>query len=117
MKFKVDENLPIQCVDQLREGGHDALSVKDQGLSGATDPRIAEVCTEEGRVLVTLDLDFADIRTYPPSASAGIIIFRLGSYDALTLRRFVGRVMALLPHESPAGRLWVVEEDKVRIRE
>ena len=117
MKFKVDENLPIQCVDQLREGGHDALSVNEQGLSGAADPRIAEVCTAEGRVLVSLDVDFADIRTYPPSAGAGIIVFRLGSHDALTLRRFIGHVLALLPHESPAGRLWVVEEDKVRIRE
>jgi len=77
MKFKVAENLPIQCVDQLPEGGQDALSVNEQGLSGAADPRIAEVCTAEGRVLVSLDLDFADIRTYPPSAGAGIIILVL----------------------------------------
>ena len=101
MRFKVDENLPVQCVDQMREGGHDEQSVHDQGLSVAADPRIAEVCAEEGRVLVSLDLDFADIRTYPPSGSAGII----------------DRVLVLLPDESPAGRLWVVEEDKLRIRE
>lgn len=117
MRFKVDENLPVQCVNQFREAGHDALSVHDQGLSGATDPRIAEVCAGEGRVLVSLDLDFADIRTYPPSGSAGIIVFRLRSQDAATLRLIVDRVLALLPDESPAGRLWVVEEDKVRIRE
>ncbi len=73
MKFKVDENLPIQCVDQLREGGHDALSVNEQGLSGAADPRIAEVCTAEGRVLVSLDLDFADFApTRHPRARASL---------------------------------------------
>ena len=117
MRFKVDEYLPAQCVDQVRDTGHAALSVHDQGLSGAPDPRVAEVCTAEERVLVSLDLDFADIRTYPPSESAGIIVFRLRSQDAVTLRRVVDRLLVLLPDESPAGRLWVVEEDKVRIRE
>lgn len=93
------------------------MSVQDQGLVGAADPRIAEVCAREGRVLVSLDLDFADIRTYPPSGSAGIIVFRLRSQDAATLCSIVDRVLALLSAESPAGRLWLVEEDKVRIRE
>jgi hypothetical protein len=64
-----------------------------------------------------LDLDFADIRTYPPSEGAGTIVFRLGSQDVVTLRRVVDRVLLLLSKESPVGRLWIVEEDKVRIRE
>lgn len=117
MKFKVDENLPVQCVHLLRDAGHDAVSVSDQGLTGAPDPRIAKVCTDEHRVLVSLDLDFADIRTYPPSESAGIVVFRLRSQDARTLRQVVTRLLSLLPDESPVGRLWVVEEDKVRVRE
>lgn len=117
MRFKVDENLPAQCVDQLRCAGHDAVSIQDQGLTGAADPRVVEVCTAEGRVLVSLDLDFADIGTYPPSESAGIIVFRLARQDRATLGRVLGRVLALLPDESPVGRLWVVEEDKVRIRD
>lgn len=117
MRFKVDENLPAQCVVQLCEAGYDALSVHDQGLTGAGDSRIAEVCAQEGRVLVSLDLDFADIRTYPPSETAGIVVFRLRSQDAARLRHVVGRLLTLLREESPIGRLWVVEEDKVRIRE
>ncbi len=91
MRFKVDENLPAQCVGQLRQAGHDALLVHDQGLTGAPDPRIAAVCADERRVLVSLDLDFADIRTYPRSESAGIVVFRLRSQDATTLHQVVGR--------------------------
>jgi len=33
----------------------------EQALGGAVDPRIIEVCRLEGRALVTLDLDFANI--------------------------------------------------------
>lgn len=117
MRFKVDENLPLECVVLLREAGHDAVSVQDQGLGGAQDPQVAQICAEEKRVLVSLDLDFADIRTYPPSESSGIVVFRLRSQDAATLRRLVSRLLELIPRESPAGKLWIVEEDKVRVRE
>lgn len=117
MRFKVDENLPVQCVDLLRAAGHDALSVPDQGLAGAPDPQVAHACKDEQRVLVSLDLDFADIRTYPPSESGGIIVFRLRSQDAATLCQVFDRLLAILPKESPVGKLWIVEEGKVRVRE
>jgi hypothetical protein len=40
MKFKIDENLPVEAVFILRRAEHDALTVFDQGLSGEGDPRI-----------------------------------------------------------------------------
>ena len=67
MNFKVDENLPSDVVSTLRDAGHDADSVLEQNLGGATDIVLSRVCREDGRTLVTLDVDFADIRTYPPS--------------------------------------------------
>lgn len=117
MKFKVDENRPVDCVHMLREAGHDALSVMDQSLVGTPDSQLAEICSLEDRVLVSLDLDFADIRTYPPSESAGLVVFRLRSQDARSLTHVVGKLIRLLTHESPKGKLWIVEEDKVRVRE
>lgn len=44
MKFKVDENLPIEVVRMLEDNGHDALTVLEQNLGGALDSRIAQVC-------------------------------------------------------------------------
>ena len=37
MKFKFDENLPTDLGEILRKDGHDAHSVHDEALSGATD--------------------------------------------------------------------------------
>ena len=77
MKFKIDENLPVEVADQLQQANYDALTVYDQDLVGAIDENIADVCLAEGRVLVTLDLDFADIRAYPPEKYPGTILMRL----------------------------------------
>ena len=74
MKFKIDENLPVEIAALLRDAGYEATSIVDQGLGGSADPDIAAVCRHEDRVLVTLDMDFADIRTYQHS---GLIVLRL----------------------------------------
>lgn len=76
-KFKVDENLPRGVVELLAAAGHDAMSVQNQRLGGRPDSEIANACREEERALVTLDLDFADIRAFPPSDFGGIIVLRL----------------------------------------
>ena len=44
MKFKVDENLPVEVAQLLRETGHDVITVLEQGLGGAKDQAVAEIC-------------------------------------------------------------------------
>jgi hypothetical protein len=77
---------------------------------------VADVCRAEGRAVLTLDLDFADIRVYPPSDYAGIIVLRPSVQTITNIRRLVGQVIALLPTEPLAGHLWIVDEGQVRIR-
>jgi predicted nuclease of predicted toxin-antitoxin system len=79
VRFKLDENLPPDASTLLSNSGHDALTIWDQGLQGRPDAQIAEVCQEEQRTLITLDLDFADIRAYPPNQYSRLIVMRLTS--------------------------------------
>lgn len=81
MKFKLDENLPVEAADLLWKAGHDAVTVVEQHLGGSADSDIAAVCQQEGRVLITLDRDFADIRAYPPGSFCGLIVLRLKRQD------------------------------------
>ena len=37
MRVKLDENLPLQLKGLFAESGHDAATVLDEGLGGATD--------------------------------------------------------------------------------
>ena len=116
MKFKSDENMPVEAADDLRQAGHDAVTVADQHLAGQPDVRIADVCRAEGRAVVTLDLDFSDIRVYPPSDYAGIIVLRPSVQTITNTRRLVGQVIAMLPNEPLSGQLWIVDEGQIRIR-
>ena len=79
MRLKLDENLPVELADMFREAGHDAVTVLDQGLMGARDSDLASICRREGRMIVTFDTEFADIRTYSPGAYPGLVVFRLDS--------------------------------------
>lgn len=116
MKFKVDENLPVEVADLLREAGHDALTILEQEMGGTSDIEIAAVCRAEQRVIVTLDIGFGDIRAYPPAEHNGIIVLRLKQQDKLSiLRVFLGVVQSLA--ERPVQQhLWIVDERQIRIR-
>ena len=73
MRAKLDENLPVQAAELLRGAGWTCDTVHDEGLGGADDQAVGAACQAEGRVLFTLDLDFADIRAYPPDQYVGKI--------------------------------------------
>lgn len=76
VRFKLDENLPTEMADLFNGAGHEAVTVLDEQLGGASDPDLANVCVQEGRAIVTLDGGFSDIRTYRPGAYPGIVVFR-----------------------------------------
>lgn len=115
MKFKVDENLPVEVVVLLENSGHNAVTVLGQNLEGEPDARIAEVCQEEKRTLVTLDTDFCDIRTYSPDEYFGLIVLRLKRQDKPHVLSVMGRLINILLKEPLERRLWIVEEGRVRI--
>jgi len=117
MKFKIDENLPVELVQVLHASGHDAITVLQQAMKGANDPNLMETCRAEERVLVTLDLDFANIHAYPPHSTPGVIALRVSRQDKPCVMKVFDRVVPLLEKETLKGRLWIVEESRVRIRE
>lgn len=116
MKFKLDENLPGIAASVFRENGFDAVTVRDEGLTGCTDDHLISVCSEEKRALVILDLDFSDIRRYEPSSFKGIIILRTGKQSRDYIISILKSIFHLLKTEDITGRLVIVEDDRIRIR-
>ncbi|MEA1950012.1 MAG: DUF5615 family PIN-like protein [Planctomycetota bacterium] len=117
LKFKVDENLPIEAAELLAGAEYDALTVHDQHMVGESDAKLSRVCRREGRAIVTLDLDFADIRAYPPSDYAGIIVLRPARLNKPHVLSVLGRLLPILKSEPLSGKLWIVDETSVRMRD
>ena len=116
MRALIDENMPVEAAALLEQAGWQTATVYDEGLAGADDGRIAAACSAEDRFLVTLDLEFGDIRTYPPEQHAGIIVLRpVEPYRNRVLALLAG-VIPVLAVEPVRERLWIVEPDPIRIR-
>jgi predicted nuclease of predicted toxin-antitoxin system len=73
VKLFLDENLSPQHASELRTEGHDAIPVLEASLSGAPDEQVLRLAVENGRVLVTLDADFANVMRFPPEQTLGVI--------------------------------------------
>jgi predicted nuclease of predicted toxin-antitoxin system len=116
MRFKVDENLPAAVAERLQQAQHDAHTILDEQLGGHPDSDVAQVCLDERRALVTLDLDFSNIRQYPPEDYPGIIVLRPGVQSIPAVLQLMTGVISLLGQEPLEGHLWVVDERRVRIR-
>jgi predicted nuclease of predicted toxin-antitoxin system len=116
MRAKLDENLPVEAAELLRTAGWECDSVHDEGLAGADDPIVAARCQAEARVLFTLDLDFADIRGYPPSEYVGIVVLRPVEPSRRQALELVSRVLPVLSKEWTEHGLWIVEPGRVRVR-
>jgi len=117
MNLKLDENLDVRLAVILRQAGHEVATVRDQGLAGSDDQTLYRHCASEARILVTLDLDFANVLRYPPESGSGVIVLR-GQDDLLpTLRNLTRTLVGALSAGNPTGQLWIVEAGRVRIHE
>ncbi len=116
MKFKVDENLPIEVADLLKNNGHDATTVHDEQLIGRPDEDIAAVCISEARTLITLDIDFANLLSYPPELYRGIIVIRTKDQSKSSVLQILRKIIVALEDTPIDQLLWIVEENRIRIR-
>ena len=113
---KLDENLSLAHVDLLRHAGYDADRVDQQGLSGATDEQVwGRVCADN-RFFITLDLDFSDVRRYPPGTHPGILLIRARSRSASAVTNVLARVAMERSLEDLSACLAVANLSFTRIR-
>lgn len=118
MKFKLDENIGTRGRDLLLASGHDVETVRDEGLQGATDERLYATCAAEGRCLITLDHDFAQVLRFPPEQGHGIVVLELPRpATPQSLLNRLAEFLAVLAMRPLNRELWIVEPGRVRIHQ
>lgn len=116
MKIKLDENLPATLVGILTLLGHDADTVVDEGLKGEPDEVVWPAAQNDGRFLITQDLDFSDIRKFAPGTHRGLMLVRLRMPSQSALEQRVSEAFAeMRSKDAWVGAFVVVSDRKVRV--
>ena len=116
MRIKLDENLSQVHAEFLQQTGYDCDRVTDEGLSGADDYTVWQETCREGRFFITLDLDFSDIRQFPPGTHPGILLLRPNSCDRQAVLNLLSRILNEYSLEDLQGCFIVADERQIRIR-
>lgn len=114
LRILANENFPGPLIHELRQRGHDVVSVKES-MRGATDRQVLERAQREERLVITFDKDFGELAfRFSLPANSGVILFRLsGSSPEADNAR------ALAAFESGiywSGSFAVVTNDRIRVR-
>lgn len=115
MKFKLDENFDWKLAAVVADGGHEADTVKDEKLSGKPDQTIYQACIADGRILITMDLDFANPLRFPPAPTAGIVIVGPPRPVLSLIRNTLVAALPTLKASDLRGALSIVEPGRIRV--
>lgn len=120
LQFLADHCVPNSVVQTLRDSNHDVLRLRDILPVESADAIVITKALDLGRILLTLNGDFADIVTYPPSKYKGIVALQVHNHPEIIpplLARLNVYLSAQPSMEDYRGKLFVVEVNRIRIRE
>ncbi len=116
MKLKLDENLPVELLADLRGLGHDADTVIFEGLRGAADAAVVDAAFAADQILFTLDKGIANVQRYPIHRLAGVVLFRPDCWGRRAVIEFVRQRLGNVLEMELTGRLTVVGPCRIRFR-
>jgi predicted nuclease of predicted toxin-antitoxin system len=116
MKFKLDENLPVDLVDDLTRLGHDTDTVEGEDLKGANDATVLLSARKSNRILMTLDKGAASILEHPASEHGAVVLFRPAERGRGAVLEFVRTRLQNLLKLDLENRLVVVTTSRIPIR-
>ena len=116
LRFIVDQGMSPTIADELRRAGYDAVHTHWVGFAAASDTEIVECAIEEGRVIITQDVDYSDIMYKRGLLKPAIVLFRdRRGKPALHRQRLIGA----LPDITAAlaeGAIIVFGDASMRVR-
>jgi predicted nuclease of predicted toxin-antitoxin system len=119
LRFLADQCVPAEIIDALRRHGYDTVLVRDVISPRSPDPVVLAKAQELDCILLSLNGDFSDIVTYPPSRYRGIIAVQLHNHPEVIPALMTRLVSYLRAHLDPAdymGMLLIAEPHRIRIR-
>lgn len=100
----------------LGSQGHDAAHANDLGLQRASDADIMARARQEGRTVITADLDYPRLLALAQATEPSLILFRHGNWSDGEIVARLAEVLRSVPETEIAQSILVVDRDRVRRR-
>jgi predicted nuclease of predicted toxin-antitoxin system len=116
LRFLADMGISPRTVDELRKQGHDAIHLVEQGLERLADEDILLKARIEERILLTVDLDFAQLSAASGEPFPSVILFRLGNVAREVLEIRLAEVLSQCNRDLEMGAIISVRDEAFRVR-
>ncbi|NJL29455.1 MAG: DUF5615 family PIN-like protein [Thermoanaerobaculia bacterium] len=116
MRFLLDMGISPLTAVFLRGLGHEASHLHDEGLDRLPDPEILAKALREGSVVLTHDLDFADLLAASGAELPSVVIFRLRSMRPSNVNHHLRAIFERHAQALGEGALISVTEGRFRLR-
>ncbi|MCL1463334.1 DUF5615 family PIN-like protein [Argonema galeatum] len=120
LRLFIDQCVPNSIIQIIRDAEHEVFVLRDYIPIESPDIIVIAKAQELHAILVSLNGDFADIVTYPPSAYQGIISIQLRNHPEIIpqlMTRLTEYFSLYNSAEHYRGKLLLVEVYRIRIRE
>ena len=116
MKFLADMGISPQTVNLLRQQGHDAVHLLEEGLERLSDGDILIKARDENRILLTVDLDFGYLLAVSRADLPSVILFRLDNATRAALENRLSDVLNQCEEMLMQGAMISVSSEAFRVR-
>jgi predicted nuclease of predicted toxin-antitoxin system len=115
MKFLANMGISPITVQFLRDTGHEALHLHEQGLDRLSDAQILEKARREGWIVLTSDLDFGDLLAASGDSLPSVLIFRLQDMRPANVNEHLRQILAHHSTDMTQGVIISVTERRFRV--
>ncbi|MFW5765891.1 MAG: DUF5615 family PIN-like protein [Coleofasciculus sp.] len=116
MRFLADMGISPRTVNWLKAAGHDAIHLVEEGLERLADDEILIKARDEGRILLTVDLDFGYLLAVSRETLPSVILFRLGNEKYEMINDRLAEVLNRFEGDLIAGAIISVSDEAFRVR-
>ena len=120
LRFFTDHCVSNLIIQDLRNAGYEVFRLKDCIPIDAADSLVISKTQELNSILISLNGDFSDIITYPPTNYKGIIALQVRNHPEIIpqlITRLKGYLSVHPDISHYEGKLFVVESHRIRVRE
>jgi predicted nuclease of predicted toxin-antitoxin system len=116
MRLLLDQDIYNVTANQLRDWGHDVVTVREIQMHRATDEDLLKKARESSRILITRDKDFAMLIFLKEELSTGVIFLRITPGSIESVHRELDRLLKEHTADELMHLFCVVEANRHRIR-